>query len=254
MTIDPHDFDELASAYLDGVASPEEAARVDADPALQARVEELRAVRAALAEVPEVDAIRRDAAIAAALAAFDEEGAEPDAALPVVPLAPRRRLSPTTVRVLGAAAVVAILALLVPLLTSISGGEDEASVESAGDALESAEDAGTDGPDDVAEPEEVPTASDSGSRDAYLGAFPDVDALAEAMESAPRGTQEYAQTGREQAANQLCTTARPVGARVGTAVVADEPVVVWLGATPEGLLVLTVVRVDGCEVIEKREL
>ena len=45
---DPHDLDELASAHLDGATSPEEAALVDADPALQARVEELRAVRDAV--------------------------------------------------------------------------------------------------------------------------------------------------------------------------------------------------------------
>ena len=67
-------FDELASAHLDGATTPEEAARVAADPALQARVEELRRIRDAVAEVPSVDPARRDAAIAAALAAFADDG------------------------------------------------------------------------------------------------------------------------------------------------------------------------------------
>ncbi|MGH9118827.1 MAG: zf-HC2 domain-containing protein, partial [Acidimicrobiales bacterium] len=43
------DLDELVSAYLDGEATPEESARVDADPELQARVAGLRAVAAAVA-------------------------------------------------------------------------------------------------------------------------------------------------------------------------------------------------------------
>ena len=72
-------LDELASAHLDGVTTPEEAARVAADPALQARVEALRRVRAAVSEAPPADPVARDAAIAAALTAFGEE---PDAPAP----------------------------------------------------------------------------------------------------------------------------------------------------------------------------
>ena len=61
-----HDpLDDLASAHLDGVTTPEEAARVAADPELVARVEALRAVRAAVASSPAADPDRREQAIAA---------------------------------------------------------------------------------------------------------------------------------------------------------------------------------------------
>ena len=62
--------DELASAYLDDDVTIEERAVVESDPGLLARVEQLRSVRAALAEpVVPPTAAQRDAAIAAALGA-----------------------------------------------------------------------------------------------------------------------------------------------------------------------------------------
>ncbi|MEY2449352.1 MAG: hypothetical protein QOH79_2828 [Acidimicrobiaceae bacterium] len=63
------DRDELASAYLDDDATAEERARVEADPALLARVEEFRAVRDELAAPVIPPTAQRDAAIAAALLA-----------------------------------------------------------------------------------------------------------------------------------------------------------------------------------------
>ena len=64
----------LRSAYLDGEATPDERARVEADPALLGEVERLRAARVALLDAswferPSDDA--REAAIAAALGAWD---------------------------------------------------------------------------------------------------------------------------------------------------------------------------------------
>jgi arginine/ornithine N-succinyltransferase beta subunit len=62
--------DELASAYLDGAATIEEQALVESDPALLARVDELRSVRDALAEpVVPATAAERDATISAAVGA-----------------------------------------------------------------------------------------------------------------------------------------------------------------------------------------
>jgi hypothetical protein len=62
--------DELSSAYLDDEATPEERARVESDPALLARAEELRSVRDALAvPVTPPPAADRDARISAALRA-----------------------------------------------------------------------------------------------------------------------------------------------------------------------------------------
>jgi hypothetical protein len=61
--------DELATALVDGEATPEEQARLADDPALAARVEQLRAVRAMVGATPEPPpAEAREQAIRAALA------------------------------------------------------------------------------------------------------------------------------------------------------------------------------------------
>ena len=64
--------DELASAYVDGAATDEERARVEGDPALVARVAELRAARDALTAAPvePIDQPRREHAIRAAVDAM----------------------------------------------------------------------------------------------------------------------------------------------------------------------------------------
>jgi hypothetical protein len=103
--------DERASAYLDGVATPDERAAVEADARLGARVEELRAVRTALA-MPVVarPAVAVDTAIAAALAAADADEQAPGetVASPRPPAAARSgiRRRPVLLVVLGAAAAV----------------------------------------------------------------------------------------------------------------------------------------------------
>ena len=65
--------DELVSAHLDGEASAEDSARVDADPQAQARLAELRVIRDAVARPVEVPTAVREASIAAALDVFDLE-------------------------------------------------------------------------------------------------------------------------------------------------------------------------------------
>ena len=144
-------LDELASAHLDGATTPEEAARIAADPSLQARVEALRQVRAALGEVPPADPVAREAGIAAALEAFAEAApTERSGALPAPPvLAPRRGPSSTALRVLGAAAAIALLALLVPVLGRLADGDDQqASFEQTGSAIGGAPDAAAGGAED----------------------------------------------------------------------------------------------------------
>jgi hypothetical protein len=92
---DESDDTELASAYLDGEVSEVERARVEGDASLLAEVERLRTVRAALGHVPPASSATREAAIAAALSAFDAQ--QPTAAdlagadAGVVPLDRRRR-------------------------------------------------------------------------------------------------------------------------------------------------------------------
>ena len=65
--------DELASAYLDGQLSPEEATRVEADPSLLARADTLASVVERLqADEAPVDPGTRSRHLAAALDAFDQ--------------------------------------------------------------------------------------------------------------------------------------------------------------------------------------
>jgi hypothetical protein len=87
---EPLSLDELASAYLDGEVTPAERQAAEADPAVRARVEELRAVRALLLRSarpapPSFSSAERDAAVAGAVAAAAGESGnagrvEPDAA------------------------------------------------------------------------------------------------------------------------------------------------------------------------------
>lgn len=90
---------ELASAYLDGEATTDERAVVESDPQLLAEVDRLRAVRAALGDVEPPLSPAREAAVAAALAVFDERPAStmpstpgPSAPTNVIPIEHRRRL------------------------------------------------------------------------------------------------------------------------------------------------------------------
>lgn len=112
--------DELVSAYIDGEAIPAEIAEVEASDALLARVEELRAVRDAVAEpVVPLSAEQRDDLIGAALGAA---GAEDAARLEarVVPLRRPQRL------LLATAAAVIVLAAVVGTGLIASRGGDEA--------------------------------------------------------------------------------------------------------------------------------
>ena len=79
---------ELASSHLDADNSPEERAHVAATPELQSLVASFEDVRARLADVPPAPVAARDAAFAAALAAFDEVQADGagDAAPPSAPV------------------------------------------------------------------------------------------------------------------------------------------------------------------------
>ena len=165
---DPTPDDLLVSAVLDGVASPDDVARVTGDPVLSARLEQFRSVaRAVGGPVPLVDPVVRDAHLARALAAFQGEagGAAPLAAVPAPPPPPapaappppadlgaararrQRKLGPAILSV--AAALVLIMAagaLLVRLGDSSDSGSsssDEAATASAPDAAESGDAGGS---------------------------------------------------------------------------------------------------------------
>ena len=181
-------LDELASAYLDGATTPVEAARVEADPELLARVEALRAVRVALTVAPLVDDERREQSIAAALAAYDEQHQVPSSAAALGSLTPltsrRRGPSPRAWRVVGAAAAVAALAALVPLLASLSSdtsSDDSATAPVADDAA-----GGTDAQVPLGAAEAGNSTSTTTARGyLVLGSFQSDDALVQALRDTP---------------------------------------------------------------------
>lgn len=114
--------DELVSAVLDGEATADERARVEADPVLSARLAEFAAVADAVgAPVAPSPGETRDTAIAAAVA----EAGRPDPV--VVPLRPRR----STGSFLAVAAAVLAVLLVAGLFAGRLGGGDDQGAESA---------------------------------------------------------------------------------------------------------------------------
>ena len=182
MTDRPDDpRDELASAHLDGLTTPEEAERVAADPDLQHRVAALRAVQEAVRSgTTVVDAGRREQAIAAALAAFAEDHAgsdEPGAGAPVGDLAAvaARRSERATRwrRVLGVAAAAVVLALSVPVLGSLGSDDDSEDL-----ATEAADEAAPDSTTMAAGDAEADTGQDAtGYADSLSTDAPTADRL-----------------------------------------------------------------------------
>lgn len=187
--LDP--LDELASAHLDGATTPEEAALIAADPDLLARVEALRAVRLLVASPPPVDDAQREAAIAAALAAYDADGeatASPaTAARPLTPVARRRLGSARGWRVAGVAAAVAALVALVPILASRSSesSDDVASESSKLGTADRNEDAGASDTTPTGAEALGPTSTTALQRAIDLGAFEDDDDLVAAARATP---------------------------------------------------------------------
>ncbi len=105
--------DELASAYLDGEVTADERARVESDETLRARVDELRAIRDALAApLPVASDAERESAIAAAV------GVSNVASLDVARA--RRRM-----RIASIAAAVVLVLGAVGVLLSITGGQNQ---------------------------------------------------------------------------------------------------------------------------------
>ena len=141
-----HDGALLAAAYLDGHATPEERARVEASPQLMAIVATFTQVRDGLADVPSAPVGPRERGVAAALAEFDRLHAGTTA--PVAPTAPNvipmrsRRWS----KVLTVAAGLALVGVVgIAALGSMGGSDQDSSsavdpaeartaVDAAGDA------------------------------------------------------------------------------------------------------------------------
>lgn len=120
----PHLDDEAASAALDDEATAAETTHLEACVACRQRVERLRAVQALVAAGAPVDTARRERVLAAAVAAFEPGPGEVTAQAASAPRhVGRRRHRRPVAPWLGVAAVVLLVVLAVPLLSSL-GGDD----------------------------------------------------------------------------------------------------------------------------------
>jgi hypothetical protein len=165
------DFDdELLSAVIDGEATDEEAARVEADPALAARLAELREARDAIAgEVQSPSPARRDAAIAVAL---DTLATTPRT---VITLRDRRRRR--ALQVASVAAAVLVVLGIIGGIAALSGHQTRRTNSSAAGTAASSEAAPSRSPN-VDAPSGAATASTSASD---LGTFATPEALVDAV-------------------------------------------------------------------------
>ncbi|HEX4981093.1 MAG TPA: hypothetical protein VFV63_05315 [Ilumatobacteraceae bacterium] len=197
------DLTLLASTYLDGEATPDERARVEADPSLLAEVERLRAARATLLDArwferPGADV--RETAIEAALAAWDVSPSGLAGSTLESRPAPRRshvtsferRRSYT--RLLGAAAALVAVVGLGAVIAQLGGGDgggDQSSVaiEPAADTQARSE-AGAELTEQIA-PDETASAvfSDDAAPSDAGGADSDVGTSAEQAASGDAATE-----------------------------------------------------------------
>ena len=151
--------DELVSSYLDGEASPEEVARVEADPGLLARVEEMRAaieLTATPVPIPDLDLARIRAT---AVAASDTSPAVRDLQAAG---ADRRRRHQQRTRMLAIAAAFLFLGIAVTGIRSLDGGTDTDTAGTASSAITADAVSGDDADNDASD--------DSGGLDALGGA------------------------------------------------------------------------------------
>ncbi|MAT05705.1 MAG: hypothetical protein CL424_11760 [Acidimicrobiaceae bacterium] len=165
-----HDPDTLASAYLDGELTDEDRRAAEADPAVMAEVERLRAVRVELGAVEPPSDTARESAIGAAMAAYHErfggaaathdeqvdehDEAQDDVVVPFV----RRIASPQWLGV-AAAAVVLVVAVGVVGTVATRGADDQDDGDFAtAEVMEDAAEEPAEEPAD--EPLDLPDAAD----------------------------------------------------------------------------------------------
>ena len=276
MTDLPHDHDdEIVSAVLDGVASTDERARVETDPRLASRLAELAAVRDAVAApVAPPDEVASRRLLDAALAAVPETDLN---RLAEERRRPSHRGHNRTWTILSVAAVLALVALAVPLLAGLPGsgnGDDEAA-DSGGDSATMAEatlDAGSAAGDDVAEESGEMADGDEGdggseellrSADVQdLGAHPDIDALVADVEELALATEDFEYSGSSTSADDAAPLAHPMAdcaapqdvlgpaLLTGTALVDDETLLVRVWPTEDGGTTIEVLGPASCDPLQ----
>ena len=190
---DPADDDLLASLYLDGEATVDERARVEANPDLLARVRAFEALADDLSSVaPPPDLARMQ--ISAALDLFDQQRAPaaPQAVAPqgVTSLSERRerkqsRRVPTW---LSAAAALALVVGGIGFASTLGGGDDDASTTDA--AMDSADDTSASGANRTFEESAATTMADTEAEAAELAPAAAEDAMEESDGDAEELTEE----------------------------------------------------------------
>ena len=195
-----HDPDTLASAYLDGELTDDERRAAEADPAVMAEVEQMRSLRADLADVASPSVAAREAAVSAAMAAYHDQFDAPVTSAPrsepsehiaaVVPMW-RRLASPQW---LGAAAAATVLVVAVGVVAGRTGdgSDDSGPIEVTADAEAELEASGR-----IAESESVdgPFAAEEDADMALAG-----DDMGEAEEPADEPADESALEEEDMAA------------------------------------------------------
>lgn len=243
------DFDELASAYLDDAATAEERARVDADPVLRRRVDELRRARDAVAAapVPPPDATARDEAVRAAVAAAD-----------VVVLRDVRARRRLRVASIAAAALVAIG--LAGLLIRAQSDETSKTASTAATASQARSAAAA--PNEASSAVRPQTAAVDGA----LGSFSNRDELVAAVQKAvttPRTAGAAADTAAAPSAGNtgtvpVCTSTAPAGATqtllASMAVLGGDAVQVEVYALTDGSRRLVVTERLSCAEVFSQTL
>ncbi|MGI9623492.1 MAG: hypothetical protein ACR2PK_11695 [Acidimicrobiales bacterium] len=219
-THDPSNRDELVAAYIDGEASDDERAAVEADQELLARVVEMRQVAALVAApVSQPPTALKDGQIASALAVSAT-------ATNVTSLAGRR--GQQRLAKLASVAAVIIIVLAVPIILLNSGSDDDEDVATSA-VNESAEEtaAGDDGSSSLSAPQPAQAQADgpaSGEADAAPAAEPLAEAETDLAESSLSGTDDRADqsggasddagAGAEEELDERAGSAEPLSTRV----------------------------------------
>ena len=229
-------LDEIVSAYVDGAATPDERARVEADPALVERAATFRSIHTALAapDVPAGDDLRQ-ALITRALAETAVSVAT------VHPLRPRR--SAALGPIVAAAAVIAMfLGLGALLVGSQDGSDSDSSTAAISDSFDAQDKLSTPAAGATAGSaglgvQSAPTAEAGTSTPTYLGGFNNEIDLRQAVVVARDQTATSAATtslSRAAAATSAapqCGRTDPPGATIYAADLRGRPVTVVVTET-----------------------
>ena len=226
-------LDEIVSAYVDGVATPDERARVESDPTLVERAATFRRLQAALATAPTGDDTElRNTLIARALAATAVSGATVHTL--------RSRRSATLGPIAAAAAIIALFfGLGTWLVASQDNAGDQATSAATSPANADALDAkGQLESSTAGAPTQAGSATTTGTAKTapvYLGGFPDDTSLRQALVAERDGSRSNAPTTapplRASADVSVCPSTDLAGASIYSADLRERRVTIVVRGT-----------------------